>query len=518
MKPQISRIALLLLCFVGTIATADNTLRLSLPGEPETLDPHRYNLRLEETLLNELFMGLTTFDAKGQIAPGAALAWATSEDGLTWTFTLREDMHWSDGEPLNAHDFVYSFRRLQDPNTAASLAYFMHMLKNAAAINSGDMPVEDLGVHAIDDHTLQLTLEKPYPFLLERLLYPTAYPVPEQSIQTHGNLWTKPANWVSNGAYVLRDWVPRAHIEMSANPHFIEQPALEVLRYIPVTSEQTAYNRYRNGELDAINSFPIGELKSLQDSPDLRVSDLLSMMYLVFNVDEPPLDDVRVRRALSMAIDQSILTDKVLKSGNLPAFSFAPALISGYEPFTLPHRDHQLSARQQDARRLLTDAGFPDGFTLTLRHVTGLENKKVNLAISGMWKAVGVDTTLQQADIRGHFADLRQGKFQVAWAGWVGENNAEHYLSLLQSDIGNVNYGRFRNKTFDDIMAQVQVEKDIDARNSLLRAAEEVATHYYPVVPLYSTAVRRLVNKRISGWYENGRDMHQSRYLSWQSE
>lgn len=503
-----------LLSVIAQPVIAEDSLRIGLPGEPETLDPHLYNLRLEETLLNDLFLGLTTFNAEGAIVPGAAKRWETSPDGLTWKFYLRDDLQWSDGRVLNAHDFVYAFRRLQDPKTAASLAYFMHMLKNAEAINSGKLPVSELGVKAPSDHILELTLEKPYPFLLERLLYPTAYPVPQHAIEAHGKQWTKPENWVSNGAYKLDNWVPRSHIAMKANSNFIETASIQQIRYIPLTSEQTAFNRYRTGEVDAINSFPVGELENLKNSPDLRQSDLLSMMYLVINTTEGPLQDPRVRQALSMAIDQSILTDKVLRSGNKPAYSFAPSLITDYQPSELPHRNEGLSARQSKARALLSEAGYPSGFKLTLRHVNGLENKKVNLAISGMWKAIGVSATLQQADIRGHFAALRQGDFQVAWAAWVGENNAEHYLSLLQSDIGNVNYGRFSNEAFDEQMRLVKMEKDAATRNVLLRSAEAIATEYYPVIPLYSSSVRRLVNPRINGWYENGRDMHQSRYLS----
>ncbi|MEE2785289.1 MAG: peptide ABC transporter substrate-binding protein [Pseudomonadota bacterium] len=498
-------------------ANPDEHLRIGLPGEPETLDPHRYNLRLEETLLNDLFLGLTTFDAKGQIVPGAARSWTTTNDGLTWTFHLRKDLFWSDGTPLNADDFVYAFRRLQNPQTAASLAYFMHMVKGAAAINAGKLSVDSLGVSATDNHTLEIILEKPYPYLLERLLYPTAYPVPRHVIEQHGDRWTKAEHWVSNGAYTLSSWIPRAHIDLKSNPTFHDKPSITKLRYLPLSSELAAYNRYRSDEVHVVGGFPVGNLKALVDAgaPDLRLSDLLSMMYLVFNIEHPVLNDVRVRQALSIAIDQSILTDKVMNSGNRPAYSFAPTLISAYRPFLLPHRKEPLDARQARARSLLKEAGYENGLQLTLRHVTGLENKKVNLAISGMWRAIGVKTSLQQADLRGHFADLRQGDFEVAWAGWVGENNAEHYLSLLQSDIGNVNYGRFRNNTFDDVMAQAQIEKDAALRNELLRTAEEIATHFYPVVPLYSNAVRRLVHPNLQGWYENGRDMHQSRYLHW---
>ena len=508
---------------VGTMTGSPSTsdaLRLGIGGEPQTLDPHRYNLRIEETLLNDLFMGLTTFDAQGRIAPGSAKRWQISDDGLTWTFWLHEGLTWSDGHPLTAADFVYALRRLQDPQTAASLAYFMYMLKNAAAINAGELPVEQLGTHAADDHTLVLELEAPYPYLLERLLYPTAFPVPRHAIEAHGDAWTKPANWVSNGAYTLGAWRPQAHLELRANPRAASSVAIDQVFYHPVTNEQSAYNRFRNGELHAIGSFPVGELDTARDkhADALRVSDLLSMMYLVFNTEHEALADVRVREALALAIDQSVLTDKVLRSGAKPAVSFVPWLVEDYEPAPYPHSTLATDARLTRARQLLADAGYGDDspLELTLRHVVGLENKKVNLAITGMWRNIGVRAELHQAELRTHFADLRRGDFEVAWAGWVGENNAEHYLTLLQSTIGGVNYGRFSDPDVDRWLASAQTQADRATRNAHLREAELASLARFPVIPLYTNAVRRLVDPRLTGWHDNPRDMHQVRHLSWQ--
>lgn len=494
-------------------------LTIANAGEPETLDPHRYNLRLEETLLNDLFMGLTTFNASGDIVPGCARAWETSEDGLTWTFKLRENLKWSDGQALTAQDFVFSFRRLQDPKTAASLAYFMNMVKNATAVNTGKLPPAKLGISAPDPHTLVLQLDKPYPYLLERLLYPTAFPVPAHMIEKHGDAWIKPQNWVSNGAYTLVDWTPQAHIELRANPHFFAPAAITQARYLPIANEQSAFNRYRNGEVHAIPSFPVGSLAKMREqaSPELRLSPLLSMFYLVFNTQSAPFDNVDVRQALSMAIDQSVLTDKVLRNGASPETTFTPATISNYAGFALPHSSRPLNERLASAQTLLERAGFgpANPLTVSMRHLNNLENKKVMLAIGAMWQRIGVQATLQQADVRSHFADLRQADFEIAWAGWVGENNAEHYLSLLRSDIGNVNYGRFANATFDAVMLRAQDQANLMNRNALLASAEEIVTHYYAVVPLYSSTVRRLVHPDLKGWRENPRDMHQLRYLTW---
>ncbi len=517
-----SQLSLMLVCGIALVFTTTSqaqtrVLHIGNAGEPQTLDPHRYNLRLEETLLNDLFLGLTTFNAKGELVPGAAQSWTTSDDGLTWTFILRPDLRWSDGVPLTAADFVYAFRRLQDPKTAASLSYFMYMLKNAPEVNAGSLAPTELGVRAPDPQTLVLELARPYPYLLERLLYPTAFPVPKHVIDVHGERWVKPANWVSNGAYVLQDWQPQAHVAMQRNPNFHTDVAIDEVRYHPVVDERSAYNRYRTNELHAIGSFPVGELATAPSKfgESLQVSDLLSMMYLVFNTQKAPFDKVEVRQALSLAVDQQILTEKVLRSGNKPAYSFVPQFIGGYEPAELPHKNQPLKERQQLARELLSAAGFSkdNPLQLTLRHVSGVEGKKVNLAITGMWKQIGVNAVLQQAELRNHFAELRQGDFDIAWAGWVGENNPEHYLTLLQSDIGNVNYGRFKNEAYDQILREAQAMASLSARNDRLHEAEKLVVNDYAVIPLYTVAVRRLVSRDLSGWHKNLRDVHQVRYL-----
>ena len=359
-------------------------IRIGNTGEPATLDPHRYNLRLEETILNDLYLGLTTMDAAGNIVPGAALSWEVSSDGLTWTFDLRPNARWSDGEPVTASNFVYSYRRLVNPETASSLAFFMYPIKNAEAINSGTAALDSLGVSAPTTHRLRIQLEKPFPFFAERLLYPTAYPVPPHAIATHGDDWVKPGNMVTNGAFVLADWRPQGFVELVKNQYFHDASnvTLPKVRYIPIQNATTALNRYRAGELDVILDFPPGELRWLRQhmADHVRVSPLLSVMYLVFNVTEPPFDDLRVRKALALAIDRRILTEKVLKSGELVSYGLVPSMVGNYPHATTELPDIAL------ARELLTAAGFTQNnpLKLTLRYISGDENKRVQLAIASM--------------------------------------------------------------------------------------------------------------------------------------
>jgi len=515
-------IGLLLSFLFVASASSDNskTLLIGNSGEPATLDPHKYNLRLEETLLNDLFLGLTTFNANGEIVPGAAESWETSDDGLTWRFFLREELKWSDGKNLTAEDFVYSFRRLLNPHTAASLSYFLYMIKNAELVNNAKKAPSSLGVYSEGPHVLVIELDQPYPYLLERLLYPTGFPVPKHVIENVGSDWVKPEHWVSNGAYVLEDWSPQEHVKMKSNPHFFDDVYIRSLKYIPVASEQSGFNRFRTGELDVIASFPAGKLEELRESnaKALRLSNLLSMMYLVFNTTKGPTQDQKIRKALSLSIDQRILTEKVLRNGHEPAFSFVPELVSNYSFKEVPHKNLPESERLAEAKTLLGDAGYTKDIPLkiTLNYASGAENKKVSLAIMGMWKRIGVVASLQQSDLKTHFGKLRQNDFEVAWAGWVGENNAQHYLELLDSSIGDVNYGRYSNPSFDNAIKQARSTSDVNQRNQLLSKAEEVSTTEYPVVPLYTLKTRRLVNEKLKGWSENLRDMHQARYLRWE--
>ena len=508
-----TRVSLALLLALGTTVHAAE-LRIGNGGEPLTLDPHRYNLNLEEKILADLFEGLTAHDAHGRIVPGAAMGWTTTDDGLVWTFKLRPEGRWSDGRPVTADDFVFAFRRLLVPKTAASLAFFMYAIEGAAEANAGDVPIKDIGVRAIDTHTLEIRLARPFPFFAERLIYPTGFPVPKHVVEDLGDDWVKPGNMVTNGAFTLADWQPQGFVRVEKNAHFraAETVSLDAVRYFPTADRNAAYNRYRNGELDIIGDFPPGEIDWLsREMPEhLHISPLLSIMYLVFNVTEPPFDDPRVRRALALAIDRELITDRVLQSAEVPSPSFVPPMVANYRSAVTV-----AAADTDHAAKLLAAAGYGDDnpLRITLRYIAGADNKKVHVAIAAMWQAIGVETTLHHAELNAHFAELRQGAFQVAQAGWFGENNPEHYLELLMSTTGDVNYGRFADPETDALMARAKDTVALDARLDLLQQAEVAGLSLNPVVPLYAVTIRSLVNPRVTGWHPTSRNVHPARYL-----
>lgn len=490
-------------------------LNIGNTAEPGTLDPHRYFANAEEHILKDLFLGLTTMGPRGEILPGVAESWTTSDDGRQWRFELNRNAAWSDGEPLTAEDFVFGLRRHQDPRTASPLAHFLYCIKNAEAINRGDMPSEKLGVTAASTHTLIVDLERPFPFLLERLLYPIAYPIPDHAVEQHGDAWVKAENWVSNGAYVLSDWRPREYVELSRNTHFLyaDSSSIERVRYYPFPEPATAYNRFVAGDMDIVHGYPHTLVQRvLQERPnEVRNTPLQSIMYLVINTQAKPFDDVRVRAALAAAISRDRITNQVLGAGEMPSTTLSPPLVSGHVS------KGPAESSIERATALLTEAGFDETRPLevTLRYISGAENKRVYVAIAAMWKDAGIKTTLHHSNLATHFGDLQNGDFEVAQAGWFGENNPEHYIELLWSKIGPANYGDYSSPKFDALFEEARETADLQMRLENLAAAERVALDDYAVIPLYVTMTLNLVKAHVGGWEQNGRNLHPVRFMHW---
>ena len=501
---------------VHTSADPDfDILSIGNSAEPGTLDPHRYFANAEEHILKDLFLGLTTMGPRGEVLPGVAQRWTISDDGLQWRFDLNPDAVWSDGEPLTAGDFVFGFRRHQDPRTASPLAHFLYCIKNAETINSGEMPPERLGVTSVNAHTLVVDLERPFPFLLERLLYPIAYPIPEHVIDRHGDAWVKAENWVSNGAYVLSEWRPREYVELRRNAHFLfaDDATIDRVRYYPFPEPATAYNRFVAGDMDIVHGYPHTLVRRVQQERpnEVRNTPLQSIMYLVINTRVKPFDDVRVRAALAAAISRDRITSQVLGAGELPSATLSPPLVSGYMSQGPPE------STVEHAIALLAEAGFNESQPLevTLRYISGVENKRVYVAIAAMWKDAGINATLHHANLATHFSDLQNGDFQVAQAGWFGENNPEHYIELLWSKIGPANYGGYTSPKFDSLFENAREIADLETRLTNLAAAESVALEDFPVVPLYVSVTLNLVKTHVGGWQPNGRNLHPVRFLHW---
>lgn len=491
--------------------------------EPGSLDPQLVYSLSEFAIVGDLFIGLTTDAADASVTPGMAERWETSPDGLVWTFHLR-DAKWSDGQPVTADDFVYAYRRIIKPETAASYAYLTFLFKNAQPIAEGKMPLEALGARAIDPRTLELTLEHPAPHLPELLKHSAFYPVPAHVVERHGADWIQPANFVGNGPYVLTEWRLGDYLRVVKNPRFWEadKVCIDRVDFLPTNDAVAAERRVARGELDVNTSFQSNRIKLLRKPGYLdkhtHAYTQLSLNYLSFNTKGvPALRDRRVRRALSESIDREFITGKLMLAGQIPAYSFVPPGIASYEPGAkLAYAGKPIEARYAEARALLAQAGYGPKRPLRVELKSGNtpDALLITQAIQADWNAIGVDVTLQASDGQINFADLLSRNYEIGISGWSADfNDPTTFLALLHSATGAQNFGDYNNPEFDRLLAAADAEADIARRASLLRQAEQVMLDDEAVAPVNFGVSRNLVNPKITGWVDNVTDFHRIRWL-----
>ncbi len=327
-------LAFLGLLFVfGTTVYADGTLRIASMGEPASLDPHKISGTWENYVVGDLFLGLTTEDTSSKAVPGIAKSWTISQDGKTYIFKLRKSQ-WSDGKPLTSRDFVFSLQRILKPETAAAYASLLYIIDGAEAINTGKAKADTLKVRAIDDYTLEIQLVGPAPYFLDLLTHYTAYPVPRHVLEKHGREWSKPANIVSNGPYKVVEWIPNDHIKLTKNEKYYDAGSVSLDNLVFYTQEDRAavQKRFRAGEIDVAMDFASEQIRWLRKNlpKETHIAPYMGIYYYAVNSAKPPFTDARIRKALSMAINREAIVDKVLKTGELAAYSFVPPGISYY--------------------------------------------------------------------------------------------------------------------------------------------------------------------------------------------
>ncbi|KQT78191.1 peptide ABC transporter substrate-binding protein [Methylobacterium sp. Leaf466] len=516
--------ALLAGAVLGQGAAAATALyRRGNDADPETLDPHRSSTVAEAHILRDLFDGLLTYDNYGAIVPGAATRWSVSPDGLTYTFILREDGRWSNGDAVTAGDFVFALRRIMAPATAAKYAEVLAPIRNAGAVNDGSAPPEALGVGAPDERTLVVTLERPTPYVLELLTHQTALPVHPPSVLRFGNAFTKPGNLVSNGAYRLSEVVPNDRITLVRNPHHhaAATVAIPAVAFVPTPDLASAVRRYAAGEIDSLADLPGDQIASLERrfGNQVVLGPALGLYALAFNGRKAPFDDVRVRRALSLVIDREFLSEVVWGRTMAPAYSLCPpGLDNARPPPQLPGRDALPIDREDEARALLAGAGFGPERPLRVeyRFNTTDNNRNTAIAIADMWRTIGVETRFVYTDAKTHFAHLRDGgDFDVARMSWIADySDPQNFLFLLQADNLGFNCGRYANPAFDDLMRQAAAERDLARRAEILVRAEAILLDDLPWIPVMHTRAKALVSPRLSGHHPNLRNVAPTRFLT----
>ena len=507
----------------GVPAAAEMVYHRGNDADPETLDQHKTSTVYEANILRDLYEGLVVYDAAAKVVPGVAESWELSDDGKTYTFHLRGDAKWSNGDPVTAGDFVYSFRRIMLPETGAKYANVLYPIANAEKIHAGELPPDRLAVTARDDRTLEITLEAPTPYFLELLTHQTALPLHPPSVEALGPDFVRPGNMVSNGAYVLREFVPNAHIKLTKNPMFHDAKSVRIdtVYYYPTEDRSAALRRFQAGELDSNSDAPIEQVawmrKNLGDQ--FRVAPYLGNYYYAVNTTKPPFNDPRVRRALSMAIDREFLAEQIWGGTMVPAYSFVPPGTGNYgEPAYADYRDMSMIDREDAAAALLAKAGFgPDHpLDVEIRYNTSENHKNTALAIADMWQPLGIKTTLVNSDTATHFALLRdKGDFDVARAGWIADyNDPQNFLFMVESDNDGFNYANYANPEYDALMHRAAAETDLKKRAKLLFQAETIFMRDLPFIPLMYYGSLSLVSDRLQGWQDNIQNVHATRWMS----
>lgn len=491
-------------------------------AEPLSLDPHRASGQWENYIIGDMFVGLFAQDAAGETVPGMAESWETSEDGLTWTFTLRE-ASWSDGEPVTAADFEFALRRIMEPATLAQYASVLYVIENAQAVNAGQMEPEELGVRADDARTLVIELEHPAPYLPTLLTHYTSFPVPRHLVEAHGDAWIQPGNMETNGPYKLLEWRTNNYVRVGRNELFWDndQVCIDDVYYYPTVDVNAAERRVRNGELDLNPDFAGQNLEFLErEVPDyVRVHPYLALTYFTFNTEQEPFDDARVRNALGMAIDRDFLTDEIVTAGESPAYTFVPPGVLDYPATAEPEwADMEMAERRGRARELLEEAGFGPDNPLEFEYVhraTG-ENPRIAPVIQSDWESIAdwVDVSISQRDTQIHYDNLRAGDYQVGDGGWIADyNDAYNFLFLGETQSRPMNYSRWSNPDYDRLVREANQAVEAGERGRMLAEAEQTLLDEMPYIPVYNMVNKSLVNPRVTGWEDNVEHVHRSRYL-----
>ena len=490
--------------------------------EPQTLDPHLAEGVPSANILRDLFEGLTTTDPDGRIVPGAAIHWDISRDGLTYTFYLDPNGRWSNGDEVTAEDFVWSWRRVVNPQTAAAYSRMLAPVANATAILAGEAEPDTLGVTALNETTFQVRLDDPTPYFLGLLTHPTTYPVHRDSFETHGNAHVRPGNLVSNGAFVLDEWQVRSRVELVRNIHFRDAANVVIERvvYFPFEDENTEFNRFRAGDLHWTYQVPSGQFRWLSEhmAEALMIVPWFGTYFFSFNLTRYPFEDnLELRQALNLAIDRDIITERVSRFGEIPTFNLVPAGLPDYEPPLPEFAEWTQEEREEEARRLYQRAGYSETNPLTveLRYNTSENHRRIAVAMAAMWKQVlGVRTRMVNEEFRVFLQNRAQRRVtQVFRAGWIGDyQDAFSFLELFHSAHGRNDAG-YNNASFDRLLEQIAAERIPARRRNLMVEAERTLLADQVILPVFTYVSKRLVDPRLKGWQENVMDQHLSRHM-----
>lgn len=493
-------------------------------AEPQGIDPHLVTGVPESHIVRALFEGLAV---KNPITlepePGVAERWEISPDGTVYTFFINPQAKWSNGEPVTASDYVWSWERALHPETGSLYAYMLFPVVNAEKFASGAIDdFAEVGIKSLDAKTLRISLNAPTPYFLQLMDHYSTFAVHPETVLKFGGmsdrftLWTRPENIVSNGAFTLKEWSLNRQIKVEKNPHYWDKSnvALEGVYFYPTENVVSEERMFRSEQLHVTQGIPLGKIpnyRAVQNSPYVQAPYLGTYYYLI-NTKKPPVDDVRVRKALSYAIDRDTLTRTVLRDTAIPAYSITPPDTLGYNPPKL------FSFDPEQARALLAEAGYPDGQGwpgLEITYNTNEDHRKIAVAVQQMWKdELGIDVSITNQEWKVYLNTVSQGEFQVARRGWIGDYvDANNFLDLFLANGGNNNTG-YANAEFDDIILnQAPKAASREERYQLFFQAETMMMQEMPIIPFYTYTSKRLIHPSVNGIYPNLMDSLNLKYV-----
>lgn len=489
----------------GVKLAAKQEITLNNSTEVTSVDPAKMGAEPAFNIGKDLFDGLVSQDDKGRIIPAIATHWEATDGNRTYTFHLRDDARWSNGDPITADDFVYSFRRLMAPATASPYGWFADIarIKNGSKVLAGEMAPENLGVEAADKLTLRFTLDEPIPFFVKMLSHPVMFPVHQATVEKHGDAWTRPDNIVSNGPFKMQQWAVNEKMVLVKNDHYwnADEVVLEKVTFLPVSDPSVALKRYLAGEIDVLRKLPTAQLKRLRKEYPQELSKIapsLQSTYYSLNTKEGPTADIRVRQALAYAINRSIITRAVTANGELPMYGLTPPQIDGFDPKIPAYASMTQQDREKEAKRLIKEAGYGPGKPLELKMVipSYKDDQKVALALSNMWKSVlQAKVSVEKLEPKVFYA-TKKG-YHIYRGGWVADyNEASTFLDIFSSD-GN-GPSQYLNAKYDDLLRKA---KTGDNSSQRYQQAEAMLSYDFPLVPLYRPGYQDSLKKPYVGGY-----------------
>lgn len=524
MKPQTLNNITPVLLAVGMMCATTQVYAASVPAgvelaakqelvrnngsEPASLDPHKVESDIEFNIIRDMFDGLLTVKKDGSIEPLLAEKWE-NKNNTVWTFHLRPGITWSDGTAITAKDVVWSWQRLVDPKTASPYASYpgnMHIL-NAADISQGKKPVDSLGVKAVDDSTLEVTLTQPTASFLPMLAHPSLVAIDQVLVNRFGDKWTKPEHIVTSGAYKVTDWVVNERIVAERNTRYWNNKATVInkVTYLPISAETADVNRFKAGEIDITYTIPVNQFAQLRKTfgEQVSVEPQLATYYYEFNTTKPPFNDPRLRRALNMGLDKDIIADKVMAQGQRPAWVISQPEIGGVKLSPPDYSTWPREKRLAEAKKLLNEAGFNEAHPLSfnLLYNTMETHQRIAIAASSMWKKnLGVEAKLQNQEWKTMLDTMHTGNFDAVRYAWIADyDDAATFLNNFRTG-SSENTSKYSNSAYDEALDNAAKAKDVAERGKYYQQAEDILARDVPAIPVYHYVRTHLVKPWVGGF------------------